>query len=64
VGEDEGSCREPSRNGMPQVKGVKELIKLPVGSKEFVRQAKQPWPEKFSGYWPLPCLVLSGEGEF
>jgi len=33
VGEDEGSGSEASRNGMPQVKELKELKKLPVGSK-------------------------------
>jgi hypothetical protein len=35
VGEDEGSYSETSRNGMPQVKELKELKKLPVGSERF-----------------------------
>jgi hypothetical protein len=33
VGENEGSGSEASRNGMPQVKELKELMMLPVGSK-------------------------------
>ncbi len=41
MGEDEGGSSEASRNGMPQVKGLKELKKLPVGSEGFPGQARR-----------------------
>jgi hypothetical protein len=40
VGEDEGSGSEASRNGMPKMKGLKELKKLPVGSERFSGQER------------------------
>jgi hypothetical protein len=37
VGEDERSGSEESRNGMPQMKGLKEL-KLPVGNERVAEE--------------------------
>lgn len=62
MGKDEGSCPEASRNGMPQVKGLKEL-KLPVGSEAFHGQAGRI---RRSGHSQratasLPCFVFPSE---
>ena len=41
MGESEGSSSEASCKGMPQVKWLKELNKLPVGSEKYPGQEKR-----------------------
>jgi len=61
VGEDEGSGSEASRNGMPQVKGLKELKKLPVGSEGFPGQAGRQGRETVDPRSATPpCPIFFG----
>jgi len=58
VGEDEGCGSEASRNGMPQVKGLKELKKLRSAAKGSPGRRGIRAVEVLHGMRPPPCPIF------